>query len=302
MIWTRRSRVHRFWRSGFSPVTPRGRSVPKEEKPRSVEEVGQERLAKPKVESINPGQSSHAPRQPAVRQIVCPCFFSSAQMANAESNRRSGETLAGAVPGDCCCKTGIETHLRAYAPAKRADRSSQVDILPGFGRLRQQNRCGNFGFHSRFGGSRFQRKQIGGAQRLDPFADRGPRDRLYWRGQGIILVFLDARSLPDGENLQADICIIGGGPAGIALATTLSKAGIRVVLAESGGLEPDPATQALNDGESTGLGYRINQSRLRYFGGAGNHWAGNCRPLDSIGFAARDWLPHSGWPFGRSVL
>ena len=223
-------------------------------------------------------------------------------MANAGSNRRSGETLAGAVPGDCCCKTGIETHLRAYAPAKRADRSSQVDILPGFGRLRQQNRCGNFGFHSRFGGSRFQRKQIGGAQRLDPFADRGPRDRLYWRGQGIILVFLDARSLPDGENLQADICIIGGGPAGIALATTLSKAGIRVVLAESGGLEPDPATQALNDGELTGLGYRINELRLRYFGGAGNHWAGNCRPLDSIGFAARDWLPHSGWPFGRSVL
>src|SRR5450755_214677 len=115
-------------------------------------------------------------------------------------------------------------------------------------------------------------------------------------------MFVDARSLPENENLQADICIFGGGPAGIALAATLSQAGIRVVLAESGGLESDPAAQALNDGESTGLGYRVNESRLRYFGGAGNHWAGNCRPLDSGNFAARDWLPHSGWPFERAVL
>src|SRR5450432_3408834 len=109
-------------------------------------------------------------------------------------------------------------------------------------------------------------------------------------------MFVDTRPLPQGESFEADICIVGAGPAGIALAALLSRAGIRVVLAESGGLERDPATQALNDGESVGLGYRVDKSRLRYFGGAGNHWAGNCRPLDSGNFAARNWLSHSGWP------
>ena len=87
-------------------------------------------------------------------------------------------------------------------------------------------------------------------------------------------MLVDARTLPAGENLEADICIAGAGPAGIALATALAETGRRVVLAESGGLEFDPATQALYDGELVGLGYRLNASRLRYFGGAANHWAG----------------------------
>jgi len=115
-------------------------------------------------------------------------------------------------------------------------------------------------------------------------------------------MFLDARSLPAGEKLEADICIVGAGPAGIALAKALSGAERRIVLAESGGFEFCPATQALNDGESIGLSYRINESRQRYFGGAGNTWAGNCRPLDPSNFEARGWLPHSGWPFARSDL
>jgi len=114
-------------------------------------------------------------------------------------------------------------------------------------------------------------------------------------------MFVDARS-PPGETLDADICIVGAGPAEIALATALSGMGRRIVLAESGGFESDPATLALNDGESVGLSYRVNESRPRYFGGAGNPWAGNCRPLDPSNFVARSWLPHSGWPFTRSDL
>jgi choline dehydrogenase-like flavoprotein len=115
-------------------------------------------------------------------------------------------------------------------------------------------------------------------------------------------MFVDARTLPASESLEVDICIVGSGPAGIALATALSGFGCRIVLAESGGLEPDPKTQALNDGESVGLGYRINESRPRYFGGAANQWAGNCRPLDASDFKSRPWIPHSGWPFSRADL
>jgi choline dehydrogenase-like flavoprotein len=115
-------------------------------------------------------------------------------------------------------------------------------------------------------------------------------------------MFVDARTLPVGENLETDICIVGAGPAGIALALALSGSARRIILAESGGFESDPATQSLNDGESIGLSYRVNESRLRYFGGSGNHWAGNCRALDTRIFKVRNWLPHSGWPFAGSDL
>ena len=72
---------------------------------------------------------------------------------------------------------------------------------------------------------------------------------------------------------------------------------------ESGGLEPDTATQSLNEGEITGLPYvPLETARLRYFGGTTNHWGGWCRPLDEIDFTARPWVPHSGWPLSRADL
>ncbi len=43
----------------------------------------------------------------------------------------------------------------------------------------------------------------------------------------------------------------------------------------------------------------LDASRQRVLGGSTTHWGGWCRPLDKIDFTARDWLPHSGWPFGR---
>ncbi len=115
--------------------------------------------------------------------------------------------------------------------------------------------------------------------------------------------FIDARQVPDGTILDADLAIIGGGPAGISLALALANAPIRVVLLESGGEDFDGATQALYAGEQTGVQYlSLDGSRLRYLGGSTNHWGGWTRPLDVSDFAARDWLAHSGWPFGRDVL
>jgi len=44
------------------------------------------------------------------------------------------------------------------------------------------------------------------------------------------------------------------------------------------------------------------QSRLRFLGGATNHWQGWCRPLDAIDFEERPWLDHSRWPIQRADL
>jgi choline dehydrogenase-like flavoprotein len=116
-------------------------------------------------------------------------------------------------------------------------------------------------------------------------------------------VLIDARELPDGHLVQADLCILGAGAAGITLAKELIGSALEVALIESGGFELDADTQALYRGELVGHpNHPLDASRLRYFGGTTNHWGGTCRPLDAIDFEQRAWVPHSGWPFDREHL
>jgi choline dehydrogenase-like flavoprotein len=116
-------------------------------------------------------------------------------------------------------------------------------------------------------------------------------------------VLIDARTVPANKVIESDVCIVGAGAAGITLAREFIDQPFRVCLLESGGLEMDQSTQALYRGENIGLSYfPLEAARLRYFGGSTNHWEGLCRPLDAIDFEARDWVPYSGWPFGKSRL
>jgi choline dehydrogenase-like flavoprotein len=110
----------------------------------------------------------------------------------------------------------------------------------------------------------------------------------------------DANTVPRGTSLAADVCIVGGGAAGITLALELAKTSTRVVLLESGNTTFDDATQALYDGASTGDTYDVSASRLRVLGGSTNHWAGWCRPLDPADFEPRSWIRNSGWPITRA--
>ena len=116
-------------------------------------------------------------------------------------------------------------------------------------------------------------------------------------------MFLDLRQIPDGTALEADLCIVGAGAAGITIARQFIGRPIAVLVVESGGLEPDEATQALYQGAIVGQPYfDLDVTRLRYFGGSTNHWGGWCAPLHDIDFEARDWVPHSGWPIARRDL
>jgi choline dehydrogenase-like flavoprotein len=116
-------------------------------------------------------------------------------------------------------------------------------------------------------------------------------------------MFVESRSLPDGTSIETDICVIGAGAAGIAIAHSLIGSGLRVAVLESGGFDGEPATQALAAGTLRGPGREpIDVSRLRQFGGSTNHWAGWCRPLDAVDFQARPGMPGSGWPIARATL
>jgi choline dehydrogenase-like flavoprotein len=116
-------------------------------------------------------------------------------------------------------------------------------------------------------------------------------------------VLSDARGVANGSSLDADVCLVGAGAAGITIARQLRESGLQVVLLESGGFEPDEGTQALYRGDNKGHEYfSLDVSRLRYFGGTTNHWNGWCRPLDAIDLEERPEIPGSGWPVRHGEL
>ena len=115
--------------------------------------------------------------------------------------------------------------------------------------------------------------------------------------------FRDARTISANTILTTDICVIGAGAAGITIARDLADSRHDVYVVESGDFDLDAATQDLASGESIGHPYvSLAASRLRYFGGSTNHWAGWCSPLSAIDFEKRDWVPASGWPIGLADL
>jgi choline dehydrogenase-like flavoprotein len=114
---------------------------------------------------------------------------------------------------------------------------------------------------------------------------------------------IDARTLDNGTLIEGDLCIIGGGAAGISLALEWIGSNRKVILLEGGGFNVESQMQALYQGKSLDRPYYPLQSvALHYFGGTTGHWAGFCSPFDPIDFEQRSWVPHSGWPFNRQHL
>ncbi|MGI8633357.1 MAG: FAD-dependent oxidoreductase [Solirubrobacterales bacterium] len=117
-------------------------------------------------------------------------------------------------------------------------------------------------------------------------------------------MLIDARSLPAGEEVESDVCVVGAGPAGLTLAMQLAEAGVRVSVVEAGGLEKTKSSVRLASAESVGSTYyAVRTTRVKVFGGTSDHWGKmRARPLDEIDFERRPGVPHSGWPFERSHL
>ena len=127
-------------------------------------------------------------------------------------------------------------------------------------------------------------------------------------------MILDARSLPDGSEHDAELCIVGGGPAGLVIARELagtgpSGAGLRILLVESGGRASDDGAQRLatireSDSDLDPHG----ETRWRQLGGTAHIWHRSADrwarylPLTPLDFEQREWVPDSGWPFAAEEL
>lgn len=116
----------------------------------------------------------------------------------------------------------------------------------------------------------------------------------------MIIDYLDGSAASD---IDADLCVIGAGAAGIAIARHFIGTRMTVCLIEGGGFTGEEQSQALFEGISIGSpSLDAGTSRMRVFGGSCNLWGGGCIPLSSHDLAARDWVPHSGWPIAYDEL
>ena len=122
---------------------------------------------------------------------------------------------------------------------------------------------------------------------------------------------LAATTRRDRETLEADVCIVGAGPAGLTLAQALADRGASCVLLESGDGGRLSESQELNAGTSLGDPYPdLRQSRFRGIGGTAAIWntylAGEPYakyvPLDPVDLEPRESLGNPGWPVQYPAL
>lgn len=130
-------------------------------------------------------------------------------------------------------------------------------------------------------------------------------------------MLIDARTIERGRLIEADVCVIGCGPAGLALIKELAGEPLRICALESGNRDFNHETQTLCEGTTISPdGYPSNllaDARRRQLGGTANLWNDELNegageelvryvPLDRIDFEKRAWVPYSGWPFDKTHL
>ena len=117
-------------------------------------------------------------------------------------------------------------------------------------------------------------------------------------------MIIDANMVASSTTFNADVCVVGAGPAGIVLSLELAQTGLRVLLIESGKTAFDPAIQKLGEATIADAARHapLSHATRRQFGGTSAIWGGRCVPLDPIDFETRDHVPFSGWPISYSQL
>lgn len=116
-------------------------------------------------------------------------------------------------------------------------------------------------------------------------------------------MIVDLQKIPTNNLvLEADLCIVGSGPAGLTLASEFTNTKHKVVLLEAGGFDYEVETQEIYEGKVTGRDYPLAASRLRQFGGTSGHWGGQCGTLLARHLKERPGVMDSSWPISYDQL
>jgi choline dehydrogenase-like flavoprotein len=116
-------------------------------------------------------------------------------------------------------------------------------------------------------------------------------------------MIIDGSALTSGIEKEHELCIVGSGIAAMVLVTQLAKSYKDICMIESGSWKPDDDTQSLYALDNVGYPIRKHyQSRIRYFGGSCNIWAGRALIYNEIDFMPRPWLDDHSWPLDFAEL
>jgi choline dehydrogenase-like flavoprotein len=115
----------------------------------------------------------------------------------------------------------------------------------------------------------------------------------------MLMTFSSRAEIPD-----RDVCVVGAGPVGIALALACEELGLSVLLLESGREELDPFPAALTAGHIVDPAHHATPevAICRRLGGTSRWWGGRCVPFDDIDFAARPHVADAGWPITHDEI
>jgi choline dehydrogenase-like flavoprotein len=105
------------------------------------------------------------------------------------------------------------------------------------------------------------------------------------------------RDAGDAAPIDTTVAVVGGGPAGLALALALGRAGVPAALIESGQVEADTFAQALAAAERVAPASHppLETAGQRRLGGASWIWGGRCVALEALDFGTRPFAA-PGWP------
>jgi choline dehydrogenase-like flavoprotein len=111
-------------------------------------------------------------------------------------------------------------------------------------------------------------------------------------------VIVDFRQL--NASVAHDVCIVGAGPVGLALALSCAARGLRVLVLESGLNQPSEFHVNLGRGTIREPAFHtpLNEANCRALGGTSYWWGGRCIPFDSV-----DFTPGFGaWPIDHDAV
>lgn len=101
-----------------------------------------------------------------------------------------------------------------------------------------------------------------------------------------------------------DVCVVGAGPVGLALATSLARRDVKVLVLEAGRDRPDGNHQRCSDAFIANPKHHAEMGLAvaRALGGTSWHWGGRCVPLDPIDFEPRPHIDFAGWPISHKEV
>jgi hypothetical protein len=104
-------------------------------------------------------------------------------------------------------------------------------------------------------------------------------------------------------NKKMDVCIVGGGTAGIYLSQALQKSNLNILLVELGGASTQDAESSFLKPQFTAKEYRgASLGRFSGLGGTSAKWGGQMIELSENDFVNNNFDGNMGWPISKKDL